>query len=262
MGGPAGTPGAGTTAGTGASCRAGLSGALRHDRQDRTAEAAGRPQEPGPSHGSGVRGPEAQAPRFLTGVTRTLINAYRPRLLHRRRQQLEPLHVGACGQRRQRPRRALGGRLRHRLDRGRPGPVPLDRQGGASWSKVSGLGAGAVVVADRSSVRTFSLPANGTLYAGTDGGATFTARATGLRARLRRHQRTRPPVRRPVLTRRTGGAAATVARGPAVPTGSAWPSVARRCQLRRHECRLSARRIPRRAPGVRPPARAPPQSSQ
>lgn len=109
MGGPAGAPGAGTTAGTGASCRAGRSGALRHDRQDRTAEAAGRPQEPGPSHGSGVRGPEAQAPRFLTGVTRTLINAY---------------------PRRQRPRRALGGRLRHRLDRGRPGPVPLDRQGG------------------------------------------------------------------------------------------------------------------------------------
>ncbi|KOG52882.1 carbohydrate-binding protein [Streptomyces griseoflavus] len=53
---------------------------------------------------------------------------------------------------------------------------------GASWSKVGGLGTGAVVVADRSSARTFYSLAGGTLYASTDGGATFTARATGLPA--------------------------------------------------------------------------------
>ncbi|GCD33819.1 carbohydrate-binding protein [Streptomyces chrestomyceticus JCM 4735] len=53
---------------------------------------------------------------------------------------------------------------------------------GASWSKVGGLGAGAVVVADRSSASTFYSLAGGTLYASTDGGATFTARATGLPA--------------------------------------------------------------------------------
>ncbi|MGI5481676.1 RICIN domain-containing protein [Streptomyces lavendofoliae] len=51
---------------------------------------------------------------------------------------------------------------------------------GASWSKAGGLGAGAVVVADRSSARTFYSLAGGTLHASTDGGATFTARATGL----------------------------------------------------------------------------------
>lgn len=51
---------------------------------------------------------------------------------------------------------------------------------GASWSKVSGLGTGAVVVADRSSARTFYSLSGGTLYASTDGGATFTARATDL----------------------------------------------------------------------------------
>ncbi|KOU00617.1 carbohydrate-binding protein [Streptomyces sp. NRRL F-5755] len=53
---------------------------------------------------------------------------------------------------------------------------------GASWSKVGGLGTGAVVVADRSSAGTFYSLAGGTLYASTDGGATFTARATGLPA--------------------------------------------------------------------------------
>ncbi|MFD3548504.1 RICIN domain-containing protein [Streptomyces sp. NPDC058655] len=53
---------------------------------------------------------------------------------------------------------------------------------GASWSKVSGLGADAVVVADRSSARTFYSLAGGTLHASTDGGATFTARATRLPA--------------------------------------------------------------------------------
>ncbi|MGW1272747.1 RICIN domain-containing protein [Streptomyces sp. NPDC002491] len=51
---------------------------------------------------------------------------------------------------------------------------------GASWSKVSGLGAGAVVVADRSSARTFYSLAGGALHVSTDAGATFTARATGL----------------------------------------------------------------------------------
>ncbi|MFJ9597433.1 RICIN domain-containing protein [Streptomyces virginiae] len=51
---------------------------------------------------------------------------------------------------------------------------------GASWSKVSGLGTDAVVVADRSSAGTFYSLFRGTLHASTDGGATFTARATGL----------------------------------------------------------------------------------
>ncbi|MFF5713968.1 RICIN domain-containing protein [Streptomyces sp. NPDC012756] len=51
---------------------------------------------------------------------------------------------------------------------------------GASWSRVSGLGTDAVVVADRSSARTFYSLSGGTLHASTDGGATFTARATDL----------------------------------------------------------------------------------
>ncbi|AKN72346.1 carbohydrate-binding protein [Streptomyces sp. PBH53] len=51
---------------------------------------------------------------------------------------------------------------------------------GASWSRVGGLGEDAVVVADRSSARTFYSLSGGTLHASTDGGATFTARATGL----------------------------------------------------------------------------------
>ncbi|MBX9395102.1 RICIN domain-containing protein [Streptomyces sp. TRM72054] len=53
---------------------------------------------------------------------------------------------------------------------------------GASWSRVSGLGTDAVVVADRSSATTFYSLSGGTLYASTDGGATFTARATDLPA--------------------------------------------------------------------------------
>lgn len=53
---------------------------------------------------------------------------------------------------------------------------------GASWSRVSGLGTDAVVVADRSSARTFYSLSGGTLYASTDGGAVFTARATNLPA--------------------------------------------------------------------------------
>jgi photosystem II stability/assembly factor-like uncharacterized protein len=51
---------------------------------------------------------------------------------------------------------------------------------GASWSRVGGLGTGAEVVADRSSARTFYSLSGGTLYASTDGGATFTARAGNL----------------------------------------------------------------------------------
>ncbi|MFJ2756873.1 carbohydrate-binding protein [Nocardioides sp. NPDC087217] len=51
---------------------------------------------------------------------------------------------------------------------------------GSSWSRVSGLGTDAVVVADRSSAKTFYSLSGGTLYASTDGGATFTARATNL----------------------------------------------------------------------------------
>jgi photosystem II stability/assembly factor-like uncharacterized protein len=51
---------------------------------------------------------------------------------------------------------------------------------GASWSRVAGLGTDAVVVADRSAARTFYSLSGGTLYASTDGGATFTARAAGL----------------------------------------------------------------------------------
>ncbi|MEU5432846.1 RICIN domain-containing protein [Streptomyces sp. NPDC020719] len=53
---------------------------------------------------------------------------------------------------------------------------------GASWSKVAGLGVDAVVVADRSSAGTFYSLSGGTLYASTDGGATFTARAAQLPA--------------------------------------------------------------------------------
>ncbi|MFG3053301.1 RICIN domain-containing protein [Kitasatospora sp. NPDC048239] len=51
---------------------------------------------------------------------------------------------------------------------------------GTSWSKVGGLGTDAVVVADRSSANTFYSLAGGTLFTSTDGGATFTARATNL----------------------------------------------------------------------------------
>lgn len=51
---------------------------------------------------------------------------------------------------------------------------------GAGWSRVNGLVADAVVVADRSSAGTFYSLAGGTLYVSTDGGATFTARAGNL----------------------------------------------------------------------------------
>lgn len=63
------------------------------------------------------------------------------------------------------------------------GQIPYrSTNAGASWSQVSGLGADAVVVADRSSATTFYSLANGTLYVSTDGGATFAARTTGLPA--------------------------------------------------------------------------------
>ncbi|MGW1512476.1 RICIN domain-containing protein [Streptomyces sp. NPDC002394] len=51
---------------------------------------------------------------------------------------------------------------------------------GANWSRVGGLGTDAVVVADRSSARTFYSLSGGTLYASTDGGATFGPRAGNL----------------------------------------------------------------------------------
>ncbi|GAQ56052.1 RICIN domain-containing protein [Streptomyces acidiscabies] len=51
---------------------------------------------------------------------------------------------------------------------------------GASWTRAGGLGADAVVVADRASAGTFYSLSGGTLYASTDGGRTFGARATGL----------------------------------------------------------------------------------
>ncbi|RKT16639.1 ricin-type beta-trefoil lectin protein [Streptomyces sp. 1114.5] len=53
---------------------------------------------------------------------------------------------------------------------------------GASWSRVNGLGTDAVVVADRSSAGTFYSLVGGTLYASTDGGANFAARAGNLPA--------------------------------------------------------------------------------
>ncbi|MFG3224780.1 RICIN domain-containing protein [Kitasatospora sp. NPDC048194] len=53
---------------------------------------------------------------------------------------------------------------------------------GASWSRVNGLGNDAVVVADRASSGTFYALVGGTLYASTDGGAGFGARATNLPA--------------------------------------------------------------------------------
>ncbi|MEU4292768.1 RICIN domain-containing protein [Kribbella sp. NPDC026596] len=53
---------------------------------------------------------------------------------------------------------------------------------GASWSKVSGLGTDAEVVADRSSAGIFYSLSGGALYASTDGGATFTARAGNMPA--------------------------------------------------------------------------------
>ncbi|MEZ0095093.1 RICIN domain-containing protein [Streptacidiphilus sp. EB129] len=51
---------------------------------------------------------------------------------------------------------------------------------GSTWSAVAGLPADAVVVADRWAAGTFYSLSGGTLYASTDDGKTFSARATGL----------------------------------------------------------------------------------
>ncbi|KJS61685.1 carbohydrate-binding protein [Streptomyces rubellomurinus] len=56
----------------------------------------------------------------------------------------------------------------------------LSTDRGASWSAVSGLPRDAAVVADRSAAGTFYALSGGTLYASTDGGWHFAARATGL----------------------------------------------------------------------------------
>lgn len=56
----------------------------------------------------------------------------------------------------------------------------LSTDRGASWSAVSGLPRDAAVVADRSAADTFYALSGGTLYASTDGGWHFAARATGL----------------------------------------------------------------------------------
>ncbi|KJY30633.1 carbohydrate-binding protein, partial [Streptomyces sp. NRRL S-495] len=50
---------------------------------------------------------------------------------------------------------------------------------GTSWTVTSGLPKDAAVVADRSAANTFYALSGGTLYASTDGGRSFTARATG-----------------------------------------------------------------------------------
>ncbi|MFI9366171.1 RICIN domain-containing protein [Kitasatospora sp. NPDC053057] len=61
------------------------------------------------------------------------------------------------------------------------GQLPyLSTNHGAAWTAVSGLPKDAVVVADRSVASTFYALSGGTLYASTDGGRHFTARATGL----------------------------------------------------------------------------------
>ncbi|MFF9645933.1 RICIN domain-containing protein [Kitasatospora aureofaciens] len=56
----------------------------------------------------------------------------------------------------------------------------LSTNRGASWTAVSGLPKDAVVVADRSVASTFYALSGGTLYASTDGGRHFTARAAGV----------------------------------------------------------------------------------
>ncbi|WP_373560411.1 RICIN domain-containing protein [Streptomyces sp. Ag109_G2-15] len=61
------------------------------------------------------------------------------------------------------------------------GQVPfLSTNRGTSWAAVSGLPKDAAVVADRLAANTFYALSGGTLYASTDGGKHFTARATGL----------------------------------------------------------------------------------
>ncbi|MEU0885082.1 RICIN domain-containing protein [Lentzea sp. NPDC005914] len=51
---------------------------------------------------------------------------------------------------------------------------------GKTWKASSGLPSGTTVVADRATPSTFYALSRGTLFASTDGGRTFTARATGL----------------------------------------------------------------------------------
>ncbi|MEY9963480.1 hypothetical protein ABIA33_001513 [Streptacidiphilus sp. MAP12-16] len=51
---------------------------------------------------------------------------------------------------------------------------------GATWSAVAGLPTDVLVAADRSTAGVFYSLSNGTLYASTDGGRSFTARTTGL----------------------------------------------------------------------------------
>ncbi|WP_329467969.1 RICIN domain-containing protein [Streptomyces sp. NBC_01431] len=51
---------------------------------------------------------------------------------------------------------------------------------GSAWAAASGLPADTAVVADRSAANTFYALTGGTLYASTDGGRSFSARATGL----------------------------------------------------------------------------------
>ncbi|MEU2239099.1 cellulose binding domain-containing protein [Streptomyces sp. NPDC018338] len=54
---------------------------------------------------------------------------------------------------------------------------------GGAWTASTGIPAGATVESDRVDPRTFYGFKDGTFYASTDGGATFTARATGLPAK-------------------------------------------------------------------------------
>ncbi|MFG2898503.1 cellulose binding domain-containing protein [Streptomyces zaomyceticus] len=54
---------------------------------------------------------------------------------------------------------------------------------GGAWTASTGVPAGATVESDRVDPLTFYAFASGTLYASTDGGASFTARATGLPAK-------------------------------------------------------------------------------
>ncbi|WP_220040614.1 WD40/YVTN/BNR-like repeat-containing protein [Streptomyces tateyamensis] len=56
----------------------------------------------------------------------------------------------------------------------------LSTNHGASWAAVSGLPKDTTVVADRSTASTFYALSGGTLYASTDSGRHFTARATGV----------------------------------------------------------------------------------
>lgn len=61
------------------------------------------------------------------------------------------------------------------------GQVPYSSTNrGSAWTAASGLPKGTAVVADRSAANTFYALGGGTLYASTDGGKNFTARATGL----------------------------------------------------------------------------------